>query len=733
MLSLALLLSGSIAPQLVDTVRLRPGLVLTRSAVIVPAEYRLAPPAGDSAVIRVRGKGIVVDFAGAALVGADPDGPPDLAQGIAILVEGGQGITIRGARIRGYKIGILARGVRRLSLLDNDLSHNWKPRLWSGLGHESLVDWLSYHQNDTDEWLRYGAAVYLAGVTGAEIRGNVARQGMNGLLLTRSTGVRIWNNDFSFNSGLGIGLYRSSRNTIMHNRADWCMRGYVHGVYSRGQDSAALLLYEQSSHNIVAYNSMTHSGDGVFLWAGQSTMDTGKGGANDNLFFGNDLSFAAANGIEVTFSRNRIIGNRLDGSNYGIWGGYSYESEIRGNRLVGNTTGVAIEHGQDNRILENEFRGHQTAIRLWWNRLAPSDWGYPKHRDTRSRDYRIERNTFIADRAALRVDSTARLRSADNRFFGVDSILVGRNDTTGWKRVAGTAGPDGGVGRPEPWRPNAGDPAAPPPIPGAQDPFLRSAAAREGRETIVVDAWGPYDWRAPKLWPARAADSAYAAGPLSLRILGPAGPWRLAAARGIAHLSDSSGMVGDTIVVMPTAERITDWEVTLEYQGSEVVAPNGRVTEAGRPYRFAYRAFRAPLDWQVRVFAWDSLSDPRTSPEAFRAVLHGAPLTTRRDPFLDYQWFRPRHPGFPPERYAVTAAGEVDLPEGAYELVAISDDGIRIWVDDALVIDNWSLHESVVDRVSIAAGSRRIRVEYFQVGGWAELRVEVRRTMTGER
>jgi parallel beta-helix repeat protein len=727
MLTLAFLMSGFATPQILDTLPLRPGLVLTRSAVIVPAEYRLAPPAGDSAVIRVRGQGIVLDFAGAALVGADPDGPPDRAQGIAILVEGGRDVTIRGVRIRGYKIGILARGVRRLSLLDNDLSHNWKPRLWSGLGHESLVDWLSYHQNDRDEWLRYGAAVYLAGVSGAEVRGNVARQGMNGLLLTRSSGVRIWNNDFSFNSGLGIGLYRSSRNTIMHNRADWCMRGYVHGVYSRGQDSAALLLYEQSSHNVVAYNSMTHSGDGVFLWAGQSTMDTGTGGANDNLFFGNDFSFAAANGIEVTFSRNRIIGNRLDGSNYGIWGGYSFESEIRANRLAGNTVGIAIEHGQDNRILENRFRSHQTGIRLWWNRLTPSDWGYPKHRDTRSRDYRIERNTFSADRVGLRVDSTGRLRSVGNRFVGVDSVLVGRNDTTDWTREGDVVVPSGERGQVEPWGPDLRDPAAPRPMPGAQDPFLRPGVDREGRETIIIDEWGPFDWRSPKLWPARPADSAYAAGPISLRTLGPAGTWRLGEARGIAGVSDSSGAVGDTVVVTPTPGRVTDWAVELEYQGSEVVAPNGRVTQAGTPYRFAFRAFRAPLDWQVRVFAWDSVSDPRTRPEPFRAVLNGTPLAIRQDPFLDYQWFRPRLPGFPAERYAVTAAGEVDLPAGAYELVAISDDGIRIWVDDVLVIDNWSLHESVVDRVPIAAGRRRVRVEYFQVGGWAELRVEVRK------
>jgi hypothetical protein len=148
----------------------------------------------------------------------------------------------------------------------------------------------------------------------------MARRGMNGLQLVRSVQLRIWNNDFSWLSGLGIGLYRSGRNTIMHNRLDYCVRGYVHGVYRRGQDSAALLLYEQSSGNVVAYNSMTHSGDGVFLWAGQSTMDSGKGGANGNLFFGNDVSFAVANGIEATFSSNRFIANLSEGSEYGCVG-----------------------------------------------------------------------------------------------------------------------------------------------------------------------------------------------------------------------------------------------------------------------------------------------------------------------------------------------------------------------------------------------------------------------------
>src|SRR6266516_1078550 len=165
-----------------------------------------------------------------------------------------------------------------------DLSHTWKPRLFSLLEHESLVDWLSFHHNENNEWLRFGAAIYLQDVKGADLRNNSAVDGMNGLMLVRSTGVVVRDNNFSFNSGLGIGLYRSSEDTIVHNRLDYNVRGYSHGRYSRGQDSAGLLVFEQSSRNFVAFNSLTHGGDGIFLWAGQSTMDSGTGGANDNIF-----------------------------------------------------------------------------------------------------------------------------------------------------------------------------------------------------------------------------------------------------------------------------------------------------------------------------------------------------------------------------------------------------------------------------------------------------------------
>src|SRR3972149_1956663 len=389
-------------------IELRPGLVITTSVRVVPRTYRLAPGASpDSGVIVVRGDDLTVDFAGATLEGAAPSSDPDRFSGVGIRVEGGRNVRLRNARIRGYKVGILVRGTHGVELANNDVSHNWKPRLLSVVEHESLADWLSFHHNEKGEWLRYGAAIYLDGVRGGDVRGNRAEQGMNGLLIVRSDSLRIRDNVFAFNSGLGIGLYRSSANPIVRNRLDYNVRGYSHGFYRRGQDSAGLLMYEQSSGNLVAWNSATHGGDGLFLWAGQSTMDTGKGGANDNVFYANDFSFSPANAMEATFSRNSFIANRAAGSDYGLWGGYSFESRVVGNCFLGNRVGIAIEHGQDNSIVGNRFVGDTTAISLWANPIEPSDWGYSKQRDTTSRDYQVQGNEFVGNRVGIRAASTA--------------------------------------------------------------------------------------------------------------------------------------------------------------------------------------------------------------------------------------------------------------------------------------------------------------------------------------
>ena len=706
------------------TIELRQGLVITRSARIAPRTYRLpAPGSLDSAVIIVRGDNITVDFAGATMEGTAPDANPDLAAGIGIRVEGGRDVRILNARIRGYKIGIIARGTRGLSLIDNDLSYNWKPRLYSLIEHESLIDWLSFHHNEKDDWLRYGAGVYLADVTGGEVRGNTVTQGMNGLMLVRTNGLQIWNDNFSFNSGLGIGLYRSSGNSIVHNRVDYDVRGYSDSFYRRGQDAADLLMYEQSSRNIVAYNSMTHGGDGVFLWAGQSTMDTGEGGANDNLFYGNDFSFAPANGIEATFSRNVFIGNYVVGCEYGIWGGYSFGSTILGNRFIDNRTGIAIEHGQNNLIMANIFSDDSTAIRVWGDPIEPTDWGYPRHRDTRSTSYRIDGNLFGRSRVGVRAANTSGLSVTNNRFVEVDSAAVLR-DTSGYSFTGNTTAAD------SPWPPRFLRPpkelvgTVPEPLKNGFMPSRPDTSlAGRPRSAIIVDEWGPYDWRSPKLWPV---DSTHEL-PLRLRTLGPAGHWRVASRRGVASLSSETGTIGDTISVTTRPDSVGDWELTLEYTGTSTVSPRGVELAAGVSHRFSYSRFEPQIDWTARFFKWtDSTSDPRKIPDAMNLLAGTAPILTAHLPRLDYEDYSAL-PNLPRENFALEATGSVDLAPGEYTLRTLSDDGVRVWVDGALVIDDWAPHETAVDFATLAGGHHDLRAQYYQGDGWYELRLDIMR------
>ncbi|HEV2018518.1 MAG TPA: NosD domain-containing protein [Gemmatimonadaceae bacterium] len=703
------------------TIELRSGLVITQSVRIAPRVYRLpASESTDSAVITIRGDDITVDFAGATMEGMPPDSNPDLANGVAVRVDGGRNVRILNARIRGYKVGILARHAKSFSLIDNDLSYNWKPRLYSVIEHESLIDWLSFHRNEKDEWLRYGAGAYLSDVEAGEIRGNTATQGMNGLMLVRTNGLRIWNNNFSFNSGLGIGLYRSSGNSIMHNQVDYDVRGYSEPFYRRGQDAADLLMYEQSNKNVVAFNSMTHGGDGVFLWAGQSTMDTGEGGANDNLFYMNDFSFAPANGIEATFSRNVFIRNYVEGCEYGIWGGYSFGSRIVGNRFLDNRTGIAIEHGQNNAIVANIFVDDSTAIRVWGDSIEPSDWRYPKHRDTRSNNYRIDGNLFGRGRVGVRAANTSALSVVNNRFMDVDSVTVVR-DSSGYSFTDNTTAQDA------PWprrflRPPFELVDSVLPLPGGFMPSRPDTSlAGRPRSAIIVDEWGPYDYRSPKLSPVDSTRGT----PLRLRTLGPSGKWRVTARRGVASVSSESGTIGDTIAVAPKTDSLGDWELTLEYTGTSTVSPRGVVLAARAPYRFSYSHFEPAIDWTTRFFKWsDSTGDPRRSPEAMSVLTRSATILAAQLPRLDYEGYRAL-PNLPRENFALEATGSVDLAPGEYTLRTLSDDGVRVWVDGAVVIDDWKPHETALDFAPLAGGHHDLRVQYYQGDGWYELRLDI--------
>jgi hypothetical protein len=229
------------------------------------------------------------------------------------------------------------------------------------------------------------------------------------------------------------------------------------------------------------------------------------------------------------------------------------------------------------------------------------------------------------------------------------------------------------------------------------------AGARRGREFIIVDEWGPYDWKTPKLWPAGRSD----ASPLQLRVLGPPQKWTLRSITGATASAKAGGIPGE-ITITPAAGRVTDFSVTLR-------------DDAGRD--FSYSRFFAPIEWTLKFFDISASKEPALPDMA--AVTKRPPIIETRWDRIDYLSGRAIGLGLPNDHLAMTGEGVVELPSGEFTLRTISDDGVRVWVDGKLTIDRWDVHESVVDEVQISGGRHTLRVEYFERTGWAELRVEI--------
>jgi hypothetical protein len=190
-------------------------------------------------------------------------------------------------------------------------------------------------------------------------------------------------------------------------------------------------------------------------------------------------------------------------------------------------------------------------------------------------------------------------------------------------------------------------------------------------------------------------------------------------------LSAETGAIGDTISVTAKPDSVGDWELTLEYTGASIVSPRGVALRAGAPYRASYNRFEPPISWATKFYKWtDSTSDPRKNPNAMTSLAQSPPILTAQLSRLDYEGYR-AIPDLPRENFALEAAGSVDLAPGEYTLRTTSDDGVRVWVDSVLVIDNWAPHESALDFATLQGGHHNLRVQYYQGDGWYEFRLDI--------
>jgi parallel beta-helix repeat protein len=697
-------------------ITLQQGDTITQSVTIQRGTYYLNGRDSLLPSIYVKGDNITIDFNGSTLCGNKNDETPDLFSGTAILVKKGARVVIKNAIIKGFKVGIMAQETDQLEITGCDLSYNFRSRLKSGRLKEDLSDWMSYHHNENNEWLRFGAGIYLDHCTNASITNNKITNGQCALMMTGSDNGRIYHNDFSFNSAVGVGMYRSNYNQLLYNKIDWNVRGYSFGYYYRGQDSGGILAFTQSSNNVFAHNSVTHSGDGFFLWAGQETIDKGIGGCNDNLIYDNDFSYAPTNAVEITFSRNKVIKNRLKGSWHGIWGGFSYNTVIVNNQFGDNLAGISIEHGQDNIIEGNTFSNDSIGIELWAIPNRRADFGLMNHKDTRSHRYTITGNVFKNVPLVYSIKNTQHVTLSQNIATGYRSLE--KTDTLVKELINSDAK------RIYDYRPDSIYVASLLPGIAKRDVFLQPNHP-QGKESIRMTEWGPYSFSYPLLWWTKTDEK----GDMYFDILGPKGNWQIKQLEGTKFVAKN-----DSQLVVKKRNDKTPVRIVLEYTGSAFISPFGKPVEAGIPYEFDYTDPSIPMQWKARWFPLNKANDPIDHPQAFMSLLKDStPLKAMTMKEDDFEKVQGSMRELPRSRFATEITSDINVAKGRYRLDISAGELVRVYVDNKLVIDSWKRdmiqydadwhHEAMLE----LKGKHRLRIIKVQYGGYGMLNTTLKR------
>ncbi|MFZ5517656.1 MAG: TIM-barrel domain-containing protein [Candidatus Zhuqueibacterota bacterium] len=123
------------------------------------------------------------------------------------------------------------------------------------------------------------------------------------------------------------------------------------------------------------------------------------------------------------------------------------------------------------------------------------------------------------------------------------------------------------------------------------------------------------------------------------------------------------------------------------------------------------------------VIPTENLFSPEDAPGGlvghyFKGVDFDELVNTRTDSCLDFNWCGGAPAGCPASNYSIRWHGFLLSNEaGDYEIGAIVDDGVRVWLNDQLIIDSWKCQGvSYYSHKLTLAGNTKyaIKVEYFQ-------------------
>ncbi|CAG0926651.1 beta-glucosidase [Thermoflexales bacterium] len=108
--------------------------------------------------------------------------------------------------------------------------------------------------------------------------------------------------------------------------------------------------------------------------------------------------------------------------------------------------------------------------------------------------------------------------------------------------------------------------------------------------------------------------------------------------------------------------------------------------------------------------------------------LQGSPIMVRNDPSVNFGWnYASPAANIPADYFSARWTRTLNFEAGMYRFSARVDDGIRVWLDSSLIIDEWhtATPNTYLKDVNVPAGQHVLRVEYLEGVGTAFINFNV--------
>jgi len=135
------------------------------------------------------------------------------------------------------------------------------------------------------------------------------------------------------------------------------------------------------------------------------------------------------------------------------------------------------------------------------------------------------------------------------------------------------------------------------------------------------------------------------------------------------------------------------------------VLPTDTATPTGTPTPTPTSTALVITDWRGEYFA--------------NRELQGNPVLIRNDGYVDFNWGEGSPaPTIPVNGFSARWTRTRQFREGTFHFTIVVDDGVRLWVDNTLLINEWhdGLSTYAAD-LHLTAGAHALRIEYYENTG----------------